>query len=122
MPNDSTLRTLACLMVKFAWQYRADARARHFHADRNIGRTAYDGQRLRFTDIDLAHIQAIRVGMLGHLQHFGDHHVVERGRDGFHRLDFQPGHGQRMRQCSLDSSGLTQVLNQFSENFMCGSS
>ena len=85
----------------------------------NIARTAHDLQRLGGTNIDLANIQTVGIGMFFQRQHFCHHHLVEGRRDRFQRLHLQAGHGQGMGELvAVEQSGLTKVRNQFSENFM----
>ena len=47
---------------------------------------------------DLAHAQAVGIGVLHRLDDLGDDHACERRRDGAGVFDLQPGHGQQLGQ------------------------
>jgi len=79
-------------------QYRTGHGAWHFHADPHIRCAAHDIENGAGLDVDLADIEAIRIGMLGHFQHFTDDDVGEWRRNSFHLFHFQAGHGEQMRQ------------------------
>jgi hypothetical protein len=79
-------------------QHGAHQRARHLDAGLDVGRATDDLQGLAGAGIDLAHIEAVGVGMALGRQHVRNHHLVERRRDRPYLFDFQPGHGQGVRQ------------------------
>jgi hypothetical protein len=64
----------------------------------HIGRAAHDIEQAAGAGIDLAHIQAVGIGMLGHFHHLGHHHLGKWRGDDFHFFHFEAGHGQQVGQ------------------------
>ena len=79
-------------------QHGARHRADDFQARAHVRRAADDVEHGARADIDLAHIQAVRIRMFFHLQDQAHHHVRERRGDRIDVLDFETGHGQQMGQ------------------------
>ncbi len=83
--------------------------ARHLEAGRGIRRPAHDGNRRRFTDVHLAHPQAIGIGMLLCRQDLGHHHIVEWRRSRRHGFHLQPCHGHDMGELCGIKSGIDEI-------------
>jgi hypothetical protein len=82
-----------------AWrQHGAGLGANGFHACTHIRRAADDIEQGARADIDLAHVQAVRIRMAHDFDHFSDDHVGKRRRDGLDFFDFEAGHRQQVGQ------------------------
>jgi len=68
-------------------QDRPGPGARHLEPGCRVRGAAHDGDGRRFADVDLAHAQAVGIGMLLSRQDLGHHHVAERRRDRRQRFD-----------------------------------
>ena len=72
--------------------------AGHANAHARIGCAADDGQQRGAAHIDLAHAQAVGVGVLRGFFDFTDDDFGERRGNGGELFDLQPGHGQGVGQ------------------------
>ncbi len=100
-----------------ARQSGANQRAGHLHSFDDVGRAADNAERLRNTDIDLANLELVGVGMLVDFKHFTHHYPGKRRRDCPAVFDFKTRHGQQMGKVGrARDSGSTRVRNHFSEN------
>ena len=79
-------------------QGRPDLGHAHFEAGAAVRRTADDVQQLFFAHVDLGHPQLVGVRVLGALDHFTHHHIVELAGHRFHGVHFQTGHGDLLGQ------------------------
>ncbi len=86
------------LAVFTGWQLGAHRGAGHADAHARVGRAADDGQQLGPAHIDLAHAQAIGIGMLLGSLDLADDDLGERRCHGLQLLHLQAGHGQGVGQ------------------------
>ena len=93
------------------WQRQARNREHPLHALPDIGRAANDLDRLLAACRNLANAQAIRVGMLLHVDDLADDHAVESCAFDGYFVDFETEHGQLMRKVA----GLQFRINPFTQ-------
>ena len=70
------------------------ATERHLDAGTRVRRTADDIEQGALPGVDLAHAQAVGVGMLNDFLDFADHDARERRRDRAQFFHLQPAHGE----------------------------
>ena len=91
----------------------------HFEAGAAVRRTADDVQQLGFAHVDLGHPQLVGVRVLGALDHFTHHHIVELAG---HRFPRRPTSRPAMVICSASALSLNSVrthsITQDLLNFM----
>ena len=86
-------------LAVFAWrQLGTHHGARHTNAHAGIGRATHDVEQSALPHIDLAHAQAIGVGVLHGFLDFTDHNLCERRGHGLEFFHFKTGHGQGVGQ------------------------
>jgi hypothetical protein len=95
MPSDSTPRSFA------RPSYRDGL------AGRDVRRAAHDLGDVVVADVDLAHAQAVGVGVAAGLQHLADDEVLERvDAVVVDRLDLRAGHGQALLDLARREAGV----------------
>ena len=79
-------------------QLGADQRQRHLDADARVGRAAHDVEQGALPRVDLAHAQAIGVGMLHRFLDLADHDLGEGRRHRPALFDLEAAHRERLGQ------------------------
>ncbi len=118
MPNDSTLRTLACLMMKSPGS-TAPMRAHGTFTPTATFAAPHTMVRGRASPTFTWHtFRRSALGCLTTSSTSATTTLLNAGATGSSASTSRPAMVSACARASLDRSGLTQVLNQFSENFM----
>src|ERR1039457_1924961 len=118
MPNDSTLRTLACLMTKSPGS-TAPMRAHGTFTPTATFAAPHTMVRGRASPTFTWHtFRRSALGCLTTSSTSATTTLLNAGATGSSASTSRPAMVSACARASLDRSGLTQVLNQFSENFM----
>ena len=112
MPNDSTPRSFAALIVMPPGSFAPTMASALFDADARIGRPADDLQRLALPRRDAAHLQLVGLRDASRRSRISATTTPEKAGAAGSTLRLQPGHGERVRQLARDGQGTLDQLAQ----------